>query len=616
MKVTMPNPSSNDSMPASTTDLELLRRSEPVIRFTMGEQFYPLDVERYVQGCSLWSHHPDGRDELIIREDDLTLERLIEPRPAPFGTVHYLRFIEPLSLSEAAQALNDQARLHERIKNNFHAGLGRLARGGLMPRVLDALFSISFLMRGSVPAASAAAAELTYFHLRARKEKFVYYGRVTRQNGWLVLQYWFFYCYNNWRSGFNGINDHESDWEMICIYLYEENERVIPEWLAYASHDFHGDDLRRRWDDIEQLDFVDGHPVVYCGAGSHASYFRPGEYQAEANLDMPSWFRRISKIWNKFWTETLGQAKTDPFRIPFVDFARGDGLSIGPGQPKTWMPVPIDESTLWVSQYRGLWGLFARDPISGENAPAGPMYNRDGSPRGAWYDPLGFAGLDKVPPPPDALRLLIENCDEISDRQNELEHTIPDKAVALQGLGMKLKGMEGNPHLAKQHQMLLKKMNAQGDEIRSLRREQAENAALLQGLGEQLKRLSQGIKDHPLAHTTRIAMPVKMAQLRFDRVGEAWAALSLSLLLFGIVALIFLDPIHLIAELIIVTLIFILLESFLRGAFVQTLGQITALLAMICGIIIVIHFGFWILIGGLLAIALFLLLQRLREMTG
>ena len=37
--------------------------------------------------------------------------------------------------------------------------------------------------------------------------------------------------------------------------------------------------------------------------------------------------------------------------------------------------------TAWVSQYRGLWGLFARDPISGENAPAGPMYNRDGSPR-------------------------------------------------------------------------------------------------------------------------------------------------------------------------------------------------------------------------------------------
>ncbi len=611
-----PNPPLNDSMPVSATNLELLRRYEPVVRFTFGEQFYPLDVERYIQECSLWSHHPDGRDELVVRQDDLTLETLVKPRSAPFGTVHYLRFIEPLSLSDAAQMLSDQARLRERIKNTFHAGLGRLARGGLMPSVLDALFSISFFMRGSVPAASAAAAELNYFHLRAENENFVYYGRVTRENGWVVLQYWFFYCYNNWRSGFNGINDHEADWEMISIYLYQENDRIIPEWLAYASHDYHGDDLRRRWDDTGQLDFVDGHPVVYCGAGSHASYFRPGEYQAEANLDMPTWFRRISKIWNKFWTETLGQVKTDPFRIPFVDFARGDGLSIGPGQPQGWKPVLIDESTPWVSQYRGLWGLFARDPISGENAPAGPMYNRDGSPRGAWYDPLGFAGLDKVPPPPEALRLLEENCSEISDRQRELDHLIPKKAATLQALGMKLKGMEGNPHLAKQHLVLLKKMEALGSEVRNLRREQTENIALLQGLNEQFKRLRQGIKDQALAHTTHIAIPVKMAQLRFDRVGEAWAALSLSLLLFGIVALIFLDPAHLPAELAIITLIFILLEAILRGAFVQTLAQITALLAMICGLILIIHFGFWIIIGGLLALAFFLLLQRLREMSG
>lgn len=606
----------NDAMPASTSDLELLHRYEPVIKFTKGEQFYPSDVERYVQECSLWSHHPDGRDELIVREGHLSIERLIEQRPAPFGTVYYLRFIEPLSLAAAAEVLNDQARLRQRTKNYFHAGLGRLARGGLLPRVLDALFTISFLLRGRVPAASAAAAELDYFHLRAQKDEFVYYGRVVRQNGWIVLQYWYFYCYNSWRSGFNGVNDHEADWEMAAIYLYEEDDYVAPEWVAYASHDFHGDDLRRRWDDTEQLDFDHGHPIIYSGAGSHASYFRPGEYQAEANPDMPVWVRRISKVWNKLWIDALGQQKNDPFRIPFVDFARGDGLSVGHGQPKAWTPEMIDESTPWVSQYRGLWGLFARDPVSGENAPAGPMYNRDGSPRGAWYDPLGFAGLDKVPPPPAALSLLDENAGEILARQQQLDEIIPQKAADLQSLGMKLRGMEGSPHLAKQHALLEKRLNALGDEVRNLRREQSENIALLHGLTEEKKRLSQGIKDDPRAHIAHIAMPVKMAQLRFDRVGQAWAAFSLSLLLFGIVALMLLDPGHLLAELTIVTLIFITLEAFLRGAFVQTLGRITALLAMVSSIILVLHFGFWVIVGGLLAMGLFLLLQRMREMSG
>ncbi|MBI1794618.1 MAG: hypothetical protein HYR70_10545 [Chloroflexi bacterium] len=604
------------SMPASSSDLELLRRYEPVLRFAKGEQFYPTDVDHYVKDSSLWAHYPDGHDELLVKQDDLTLESLVEQRPAPFGTVHFLRFIEPLSLSESAQVLANQVRLHTILKNNFHAGIGRLARGGLLPRIADALFTISFLLRGRVPAAIAAAAELDYFHMRAQKENFVYYGRVAHQNGWVVLQYWYFYCFNNWRSGFNGVNDHESDWEMVTIYLYEADGQIVPEWAAYASHDFHGDDLRRRWDDADQLELVDGHPVVYAGAGSHASYFRSGEYQAEVNLDLPSWVREAQKAWNKLWVAALGQQPIDPFRIPFVDYARGNGLTIGPGGSKAWTAVLIDESTPWVREYRGLWGLFARDPISGENAPAGPMYNRDGTPRNAWYDPLGFAGLDKVPPPPNALNLLEKNCAEVAARQGQLETLIPDKAGELHALGIKLKGMEGNPHLAKQYSELQKKVAVLSDEVRGLRREYSENTALLQSLNERLKRMRKGLKDDPRAHIRHLASPVKITRMRFDRAAEAWAAVSLSLLLFGFVGLVFLAPAHLGAGLLAITLLFVVTESILRGAFIQTVGQVTALLAVISAVIIIIHFWFWLLIGALLAMAAFLMFQRLRELAG
>ena len=74
----------------------------------------------------------------------------------------------------------------------------------------------------------AAAAELDYFHMRAKQDKFVYYGRVVRQKDWTVLQYWYFYCFNSWRSGFGGVNDHESDWEMVSIYLYEDDGQLDP----------------------------------------------------------------------------------------------------------------------------------------------------------------------------------------------------------------------------------------------------------------------------------------------------------------------------------------------------------------------------------------------------
>ncbi len=241
-----------------------------------------------------------------------------------------------------------------------------------------------------------------------------------------------------------------------------------------------------------------------------------------------------------------------------MDFARGNGLHIGPGEPQSWSPVLVDESTPWVSQYRGLWGLFARDPISGENAPAGPMYNRDGSPRASWYDPLGFAGLDKVPPPPQALQMLDEDCRKVSRRQVELEKLIPEKTAVLQSLGIKLKAMEGNPHLARQYAALEKEIAAFSNEVHALRREYSENTALLQGLTRRLERMRLGMQDDPHAHIRHLAVPDDPTRvLRFDRAAETWAAVSLSLLLFVIVGLIFFTPHYLWAGLAIVLILFV-----------------------------------------------------------
>ena len=603
------------SMPASTSDLELLRRFEPIHRFSHGEQFYPTDVECYLHECSLWEHAPDGSEQMLVREGSLTVEKLVEPRPAPFRTVRFLRFIEPLSLPEAARALADQAALRLQLHNTFYAGTGRLARGGFLPRLVDALFSLSFLLRGKVSAATAAAAELAYQQMHIDREHHVYYGRVVRQNGWVILQYWFFYCFNSWRSGFRGVNDHESDWETISVYLYEQDRQLHPEWAAYASHDFKGDDLRRRWDDAEELKVVDGHPVVYAGAGSHASYFRKGEYQAEVTLPLPGWVRGVANAWEHFWTVTLGQPSS-PFRIPFVDYARGDGESIGPGQAQTWTPVMISESTPWVSQYRGLWGLYARDPISGENAPAGPMYNRDGTPRGAWYDPLNFVGLDKVPPPPQAIALLETDCARLAARQSELEQLIPQRAGELQTLGIKLRGMEGNPHLARQYTALEKQVTALSDEVKGLHREYSDNAAVLQGLTFRLEKLRSGDTGDARAHIRHLAEPVATVKARFGHADETWAAVSLSLMLFAIAALIFFAPNYLWGGLAVLVVLFLLFESVLRGAFVATASRIMLVLAILAALILLFHFWKYVLIAALLAMGIYLLVQRIRELTG
>ena len=220
---------------------------------------------------------------------ELSLDRLAQQPMDEAGAVHFLKFTDaedlgPDSRGRRFRLFRRRAKDRKESTRPFRAGRGRLARVGYFSRFVDALYSIALLARGRVPGESAAAASVAYERIMADQERYRYHGRVLRQDGWIVLQYWLFYPFNDWRSGFFGANDHEADWEKIFIYLSEsEAGEVSPEWVAYAAHNYTGDNLRRRWDDPE-VEKVGEHPVIYVGAGSHASYYAPGEYLTELTL--------------------------------------------------------------------------------------------------------------------------------------------------------------------------------------------------------------------------------------------------------------------------------------------------------------------------------------------
>ncbi len=604
------------SAPVEASDVELLRTFEPILLFTKGESFYPTDGEGHLAGSSLWVHLPDGNDKLLIESGELDVEKLCRHRDHPAGSKEFLRFTEPLGVAESARVLTEVARLRREAGDKFHPGIGRLARGGFIPRVFDAVFSLSLFLRGRVPLISAAAAKIEYREALRNDEKYVYYGRVTRQAGWTVLQYWFLYSYNDWRSGFNGANDHEADWENVLLYLYEKNGRLFPEWAAYASHDSHGDNLRRRCDDKEELQLLNGHPVVWVGAGSHASYFRPGEYQAVITLPLPNWVRLLVRSSDYIWTHVLGQAegRRDPARIPFVDYARGDGKSIGPGQEVGWSPSVIDDDTPWVRNYQGLWGLYANDPWSGENAPAGPMYNPDGYPRRSWYDPLGFAGLDKEPPPPAAAQFLEHEISRVKTRQREVGRELTAKVSELQAKGAALEALASSPHLRERHDDLALEMTQLRDKVRDMRKECWENVALLDSLGRRQTRLQQGEKADPRAHLRDALQPVACSRMRFNRAAEAWASVSLSLILLAIVGLLVFAQHYMWIGLVIMVGALLLVESILRGHYSRTITAIAAILAIISAVLLLMHFWLWVIVAALVGLALLLLVQKLREL--
>ena len=109
------------------------------------------------------------------------------------------------------------------------------------------------------------------------------YARVFLQDGQhLIVQYWFFYVYNNAPAG--SLYDHEGDWEGIQLVFSETSTNrlldakgklvrpPLPAWLGYASHN-HGE-LRLPRETLwrNPNGGTRTAPVVYVAAGSHASY--------------------------------------------------------------------------------------------------------------------------------------------------------------------------------------------------------------------------------------------------------------------------------------------------------------------------------------------------------
>src|SRR5215218_5482243 len=72
----------------------LLRRFEPVIRSTVGDRFYPMDVEPYVRACSLWVQRPGEEARCVVPGGGLSLERLAQQPRDEAGAVHFLKFTD------------------------------------------------------------------------------------------------------------------------------------------------------------------------------------------------------------------------------------------------------------------------------------------------------------------------------------------------------------------------------------------------------------------------------------------------------------------------------------------------------------------------------------------
>jgi len=613
-----------ESMDPRTAE-DLLRRFEPVIRFTKGEWFYPMDCEPYVDACGLWVKRPDEDAVCVVPPGELTLERIAQQPDDTTGAVHYLKIPNPKEDENQGRRAGRARRSHTNPdwpKETFRAGRGRLARVGYISRLADALFSLVLLARGRVPGGDVEGGRVLYGRFMEKGERFKYHGHVVRQDGWIVLRYWLFYAFNDWRTNFFGANNHEADWEKIFVYLSEsESGEVRPEWVAYAAHEETGDDLRRRWDDPE-LEKIGEHPVAYVCAGSHATRFSRGEYLTELAFPLPRAFAAIRRILRRFWYVTLRQYAEEGYRekayeqftVPFVDYGRGDGLSVGPGQDMEWDPPRLmNPLPSWASGYRGLWGLYTQDPFEGEDAPAGPLYNRDKTISREWFDPVGWAGLDKVPTRSEELEVITGRREEIEERRDLRRSELLEKSSRLKVLGMEAEATRDQSHLSKLHENQTQHIRELSEEVETLRSQLSDDEVLAESLENHADSLRNGERPPARAHIMHAARPVSEAETHAGRVAQLWASISIAVVLVTLILIVAYERQHLLGVLVFTIAMFAFIEASFRRRLSRFIVSVNVGLAIVGALVLLEHYFWQVTVLAVLVVGLYILWENLRE---
>ncbi len=596
-----------------TTDAELLEAYAPALHYTDGELFFPAAVESYLPECDLFVGR-SGRDrDLLVPVGELTEEKLISYEAKPGETLSLRLVQRPMGSFELAR----WNRRPDRIP--FHAP-SRLTRVGLFARLVDTGFTASLLLRGSVPGGTTAAASVKYQDVRKHDARFVYHGRVVRRDGWIALHYMYFYFMNDWRSTFSGANDHESDWEQILVFLEDAPGGPNPVWIACAAHDYSGDELRRRWDDPLLVKSGD-HPVINPGAGSHAAYFEAGEYLTAAPLPALRPVRGFLQGLRTFWRDTLRQA--DPgdlaakielaLSIPFIDYARGDGVAIGGADGEAWSAVVIGDDTPWVDGYRGLFGLDTFDRFAGERAPAGPKYGRNGTVRQTWNDPLGWAGLSKVAPPFRAAKALEERLGQLEGELTALRAENEKKGSTLDGLELEVRALASDQVYAGLYAEQSATLRGKEAEINAGRTREAQLQDTIRAGRAELAQIKLGNFGDPRGHLKHAHHPVPPELTRQGRFVELWAAMSISVVIIAILALTYFGVMRWWVAIIAGIATYSLLEAAFRRRVTVLLLRFILFLAVIAAVILVYQFAGLLLIAALGGLAVLTFTDNIKE---
>ncbi|MGC1208122.1 MAG: hypothetical protein WA880_09235, partial [Ornithinimicrobium sp.] len=376
-----------------------------------------------------------------------------------------------------------------------------------------------------------------------------------------------------------------------------------PRWVVFSAHDETGDDLRRRWDDPDLTLIQGNHPVVFAGAGSHSGAYLAGDYLSTVHPPTLPSCVRAARWAARIFTPWSATAQSGGVALPYVDYARGDGRGIGPGESEGWNPVVLDDAQEWVHCYRGLWGHDTRDRLGGERGPAGPRYERDGTVRESWADPVGWSGLAKVAPNHTRERELVQaKAEQIRRRLGEVQGEVEQIRMSLRTDAAGL--APASPEV--------RALRAEEERSLQLRMEQTKLTDELARMEH--PRAADHVETGPHDHLGHRLTPMEPALGIRGRMLSWWAVLSTPLMLCAVAAVV--SPVFGVSSTLFAVysvLILMSIEGILRGQFFAVALRFGVAALAIAGL----YFAWleWqaVIAVPLLAAALLVLVVNLRE---
>ena len=233
--------------------------------------------------------------------------------------------------------------------------------------------------------------------------------------------------------------------------------------------------------------------------------------------------------------------------------------------------------------YRGLWGLDTQDRFGGERAPAGPRFERAGTVRQSWIDPLGWAGLQKVPATGRRSRRGCSSAASPSSTPRSMRSTTRSPPAATtsacsQSSAASLERREGFAAAATAQQARIADHER---ELQGLVVARAETADELDAHRATLADPLPPVDPH--AHLHHKVEPVGHAERERIRFLRVWSTISTPLLFAAAAWLIVDHSLGVLTGLIAFTVVFLTIEATARG---RLLGFVLTVLATAAGLLI------------------------------